>query len=84
MKPARWALQYSRTLIVPVRLWSTSSLELVLPSTPASTLGLAAASTTKSAAGSAAMAAASRRSAVRTLMPSFASGAVLVSLPGRM
>ena len=84
MKPAWCTLQYSSRCTVPSRLWSTSSRELVLPSTPASTLALAAASITKSAAGRAAMAAASRRSAVRTRAPRRSSGARLVSLPGRM
>ncbi len=50
--PAFERRQYSSTFSVPTRLCSINCRRLVLPSTPASTLGLAAASITQSAGGS--------------------------------
>src|SRR5215472_6235795 len=51
MRPALRCLQYSSRFTVPHRLCSTSWRLLDLPSTPARTLGLAAASRTQSADG---------------------------------
>ena len=51
-KAARWRRQYSSIFTVPSRLCSTSCRLDVRPSMPASTLGLAAASSTTSTAGS--------------------------------
>ncbi len=69
---------------MPSRLCSTSCRLLVRPSTPASTLGLAAASMTHSASGSASKSLAARWSAWNSRPPSRFSSARFVSLPGRM
>ncbi len=84
MKPARWALAYSRRFTVPPRLCSTSCRELVRPSTPASTLGFAAASITQSAAGSVSRSLAARRSPWKSFTPRRRRASRLASLPGRM
>ena len=82
MKPAPCCLQYSSTLTVPTRLCSMSWRLLLCPSTPASTLGLAAASITQSAGGSASKSLARARRRAGRSMPSRCRRARFVSLPG--
>src|SRR5665213_2425973 len=71
-------------LTVPQKLCLSNWRELVLPSTPASTLGFAAASITYSAAGKVSKSDALRTSAWMIFTPSFASSRRFSSLPGRM
>src|ERR1035438_5403370 len=84
MNPARWRLQCSSRLTVPPRLCSTSWRELERPSTPAMTVGFAAASTTQSHAGRASTSLAARASAWTSFIPRRFRSARLASLPGRM
>jgi hypothetical protein len=82
--PARCALQNSSTFTMLARLCSNSCRLLTLPASPASTLGLAAASITQSAAGRTSKSLAWRMSPWMNLTPRFRSRTRLISEPGRM
>src|SRR5208283_3796953 len=84
MNPARTRLQYSRRFTVPPRLCSTSWRELERPSTPAMTLGLAAASITQSDGARESTSLAARASPWTRRIPSRFSSDRLTSLPGRL
>src|ERR1700679_381812 len=84
MNPARTRLQYSRRFTVPRRLCSTACRELDSPSTPARTLGFAAASISQSQAGRASISLADRMSPCTRRIPRRLSSARFASLPGRM
>ena len=83
-KPTPCRRQYSSMLTVPNRLCSTSCRGLVRPSTPARTLGFAAASTTQSTRGSDSKSLAILMSPWMTVTPSWRRARRLVSLPGRL
>ena len=83
-RPAPCRLQYSSVLSVPARLCSINWRLEDLPSTPASTLGLAAASITQSAGGRVSKSAALRTSPCHTRMPAQRSRSRFCSEPGRM
>src|SRR5579871_3147857 len=83
MAPALQRRQYSSVLTTLQRLCSTSCLLVDFPSTPASTLGLAAASITHSASGNISRSLAIRRSPWKSFTPAALSRVRFVSAPGR-